>query len=70
MTKLDSCRMPFTQITAVYVGLLLLVMVPLRVTLNCFKNHSPNKVNKIYAGVVVIHMFVCLGWLIYACIAL
>jgi hypothetical protein len=70
MKKLDQCSMPFTQITAVYVCLLLLIMVPLRVTLNCFKHRSPTFVNKFYAGVVVTHMFLCLGWLIYACVML
>jgi len=46
--------------------MILLIMVPLRVKMNKKIYDDPNHVSKFYAGVVILHMVLCLGWLVFA----
>ena len=62
----ETCDIPFTIITAVYAGMILFIMIPLRIFLNSKKEASPERNNWIYAIITVLHMALCLGWLIYA----
>ena len=57
--------MPFTAITAFYVGILC-VVIPLRCVLNGRRHRSVSHVNRLYAAIVAIHMILCLCWIIYA----
>lgn len=46
--------------------MILFIMIPLRIFLNSKKDASPERNNWIYAIITVLHMALCLGWLIYA----
>lgn len=65
-----DCNMPFTLITAVYAGIILCFIMPFRIVLNKKQDRDPNLVNWYYAFLTVIHMFFCLGWLIFALVEL
>ena len=40
----ETCSIPFTQITAVYVGIILALIMPLRIMLNRDWDRQPSKV--------------------------
>lgn len=46
--------------------MLLVIMIPLRVTLSRRRYHEPSHVNRFDMTVVIIHMILCLGWMMYA----
>lgn len=66
----ETCEVPFTQITAIYALLILVIMIPLRLVFTRQKNNDAGTVSRFYAVIVVLHMFLCLGWFIYALIEL
>jgi len=46
--------------------MILAVIMPIRITLNCRKARSSSHVNNFYNCIVAIHMVLCLGWVTYA----
>lgn len=62
----DTCAMPFTMITAVYVAMILCIVMPMRIVLSKRESYPQTHVNKFYAAIVGIHMVLCLSWLILA----
>jgi hypothetical protein len=66
----STCEIPFTAITAAYVAMIAIVMLPLRILLNRNKCSDPDRVSWQYASLTVLHMLLCLGWLIFALIEL
>jgi len=65
-----TCDIPFTAITATYVAMILVVMIPLRLFIKSKKSADPNTVSLQYGIITVIHMFLCLAWLIFALVEL
>ena len=62
----STCSIPFTAITATYTCMILFVMIPLRLFINKKKAADPDLVSLQFGIITVIHMFLCLGWLIFA----
>ena len=62
----QTCSLPFTAITATYVAMILCVMIPIRVWFNKKQSDNPDRVGWQWAIITVVHMLLCLGWLLYA----
>ena len=62
----ESCEIPFTTITCWYTGMILFIMLPLRIFLQSRRKIEPEKVNWYFGIITVIHMFLALGWFIFA----
>ena len=65
-----TCNMPFTEITEVYTLMILCIMVPLRVWLQSRKDQDPERNTLIFGLMTLLHMVICLSWLIYALVSL
>lgn len=63
----NDCEMPFTLLTSVYAGFILVVMMPLRMWFLTRKEADPEKNNLIFAVMTVFHMAFCLSYLLWAC---
>lgn len=50
--------------------MILVVIMPLRIWLNKHNDRDSNRVSLEYAVLTVLHMFLCLGWLIFALVEL
>lgn len=61
-----TCDIPFTATTATYTCMILFVMIPLRIYISKKRTENPDLLAIKFAVIQVIHMILCLSWLIFA----
>jgi len=62
----QTCDIPFTRLTAIYVLIILAVMMPIRIFINKDWNRTHSTVARYYAILSIVHMLLCLAWIVYA----
>ena len=66
----ETCKIHYTQLTITYCGMILLIMIPLRILLRSKKYHDPDLVSWYSTILTIVHMFLCLTWIVFAAIEL